>query len=312
MRIIEPGTTIDFIGKRKVAAIISVILILIAIGSLIIHGGPNYGIDFKGGTIIQVKFADTAPISEIRNIIGTLKLGEFNIQEFGSDRELLIRAQRVEETAGEETQAQRVEAALRDKYGDSFSVERVEMVGPKVGKDLREKALLALFYSLAGILIYITFRFEFRFGVAAIAALAHDTLITVGAFSLLDKEFTLTVIAALLTVVGYSLNDTIVIFDRIRENLRLKRGLKPEEVFNISINQTLSRTFLTSGTTLVVVLCIFFLGGEVIHDFSFALLVGVIIGTYSSIFVASPIILLWNRYSRQRAREKASKVSKGA
>ncbi|HJM83564.1 MAG TPA: protein translocase subunit SecF [Nitrospinota bacterium] len=303
MRIVKPETNIDFIGKRYYAAGLSIVMIFAALGSLIIHGGPNYGIDFKGGSIIQLKFDHVAPIPELRKIINTLNIGNFSIQEFGTPEEILIRIQRAEENIDGDTYTQQVESRLREQYGKSFSVERVEMVGPKVGRDLREKAVLAMVYALLGILAYITIRFEFRFGLAAIISLAHDTLVTVGFFSILDKEFTLTVIAALLTVIGYSLNDTIVVFDRIRENTRLKRGIDIEKVFNISINQTLSRTILTSGTTLVVILCIFFFGGEVIHDFSFALLIGVLVGTYSSIFVASPIILSWDSTLR-KARSK--------
>jgi preprotein translocase subunit SecF len=303
MRIVKPETNIDFIGKRYYAAGLSIVMIFAALGSLIIHGGPNYGIDFKGGSIIQLKFDHVAPIPELRKIINTLNIGNFSIQEFGTPEEILIRIQRAEENIDGDTYTQQVESRLREQYGKSFSVERVEMVGPKVGRDLREKAVLAMVYALLGILAYITIRFEFRFGLAAIISLAHDTLVTVGFFSILDKEFTLTVIAALLTVIGYSLNDTIVVFDRIRENTRLKRGIDIEKVVNISINQTLSRTILTSGTTLVVILCIFFFGGEVIHDFSFALLIGVLVGTYSSIFVASPIILSWDSTLR-KARSK--------
>lgn len=305
MRIVSPETNINFIGQRRIAAVFSAALIAASIFSLIWHGGPNYGIDFKGGTLIQLKFSEAAPLSEIRKIIGDLNIGDFSIQEFGSPEEFLVHVQQAVDAKGEDTQAQDVEAALREVYGNNFSVERVEMVGPKVGRDLREKAFMALFYSLVGILIYITLRFELRFGVAAIVALGHDTILTIGAFSIMDKEITLTVIAALLTVIGYSLNDTIVVFDRIRENLRLKRGQKLEEILNISINQTLSRTILTSCTTLVVVLSIFFLGGEVIHDLSFALLVGVLVGTYSSIFVASPAILLWHNWSMRKQADEA-------
>jgi preprotein translocase subunit SecF len=312
MRIVSPKTNVDFIGKRRAAAIFSATLIMASIFSLIWHGGPNYGIDFKGGTLIQLKFTEAVPLSEVRKIIGGLKIGDFSIQEFGSPKELLVRVQQAVDEKGEDTQAQDVEAALREVYAKSFSVERVEMVGPKVGADLREKAFLALFYSLMGILFYITVRFELRFGVAAIVALGHDTILTIGAFSIMDKEITLTVIAALLTVIGYSLNDTIVIFDRIRENLRLKRGQKLAEILNISINQTLSRTILTSGTTLVVVLSIFFLGGEVIHDLAFALLVGVLVGTYSSIFVASPFILLWHDWPRRHLADKAPSTKKSS
>ncbi len=308
MRIFSDNTKIDFIGRRRTGAIISIALILISLGSLVYHGGPNYGIDFKGGTLVHLKFKEAAPIAEVRSAIAELKLGEFSIQGFGEPEELLVRVGQ-EDSAEGESQAKIVEDKLRDVFGQNFTVERVEMVGPKVGSDLRYKALMALIYSLVGILIYITFRFEFRFGVAAIVALAHDTMITIGAFSILDKEFTLPVIAAILTVIGYSLNDTIVVFDRIRENMRIKRGLKFDELLNLSINNTLSRTLLTSGTTLIVVLSIFFLGGGVIHDFAFALLVGVFVGTYSSIFIASPTLLIWQRY-KQKSREKPAKEKK--
>lgn len=313
MRIVSPDTNIKFLGARKIAAAVSAALIFLSIGSLVYHGGPKYGIDFEGGTLIQLRFDKAPAVSSVRSAISRLDLGDFSIQRFGDPEDLLIRAPRVDEAeAGQKTRAQLIEDALREKYGDAFTVERVEMVGPKVGSDLREKAALALFYSLAGILIYITLRFEFRFGVAAIIALVHDTLITVGAFSVMGKEFTLTVIAALLTVIGYSLNDTIVVFDRIRENMRLKRGLAFEELLNVSINQTLSRTLLTSGTTLIVVLSIFFIGGEVIHDFSFALLVGIAVGTYSSIFVASPVLMLWAERSGKKPGAGGRRSGKGA
>lgn len=311
MRLIKKETKIDFLGKRRIGAVVSTAMILISLASLIYHGGPNYGIDFRGGTIVQLKFKEAAPISQVRKTISGLDMGDFNIQRFGEPEDLLVRLPRAEAVEGEENPAQTVEAALREEFGEGFTVERVEMVGPKVGSDLREKALLALFYSLAGILIYITLRFELRFGVAAIIALIHDTIITVGAFSIMDKEFTLPVVAALLTVIGYSLNDTIVVFDRIRENLRLKRGVALTELLNISINQTLSRTLLTSGTTLIVVLSIFFFGGEVIHNFSFALLVGIAVGTYSSIFVASPLLLLWSDFSKKKGGKTQSRQTKG-
>ncbi len=294
MRFIQGETRYDFLGKRAQCAIFSAILIAVAIGSLLIHGGPNYGIDFKGGSLVQIKFDKPVLLNEVRAAIGELSIGEFSVQEFGAPEEVIINVERSENNAEGLNAGQLVEKALAAKYGKGFTVERVEMVGPKVGKDLREKALLSIFYALAGILIYITIRFELKFGLAAIAALAHDTVVTLGAFSIFDKELTLPVIAAILTVIGYSLNDTIVVFDRIRENIKMKRGMKTESILNISVNQTLSRTILTSGTTIIVVLSIFFLGGEVIHDFSFALLVGVMVGTYSSIFVASPLLLIWS------------------
>jgi len=302
MRFFSGQSTIDFLGLRRVAIFFSTLLMLVGVGSLFFHGGPNYGIDFKGGSLIQVKFKQPVPPGEVRAALKSIAIGDFSVQEFGVPEEIIIN---VEQSGSDENSVgERVRAALTESYGDSFVVERIEMVGPKVGSDLREKAVLSIIYALCGILLYITFRFEFKYGVAAIAALAHDTFITIGAFSIFDKAFTLPVIAALLTVIGYSLNDTIVVFDRVRENVKLKRGMKLEDVLNLSINQTLSRTLLTSGTTLAVVLAIFFLGGEVIHDFAFALLVGVGIGTYSSIYVASPLLLLWERQVATKRKKK--------
>ncbi|MBI5815981.1 MAG: protein translocase subunit SecF [Nitrospinae bacterium] len=307
MQFLKKETNIDFLSKRKIAFGVSFLMVAISIISLAAHGGPNYGVDFKGGTIVQVKFRDATPISQVRDVVGSLKMGDFSIQEYGSAQEMMIRVPVIDEAKSGETQAQKVETALRQKFGAKFSVERVEMVGPKVGSDLRWKALLAVFYSMIGILIYLAFRFEFRFAVGAVLATIHDPLVILGAFSVLDKEFTLTVLAAVLTIIGYSLNDTIVVFDRIRENLRLKRGMPIEALLNLSVNQTLSRTILTSGFTMLVVVALFFLGGEVIHDFAFALMVGIVVGTYSSIYVASPIILYWEQIVLKK-KEAASKA----
>jgi len=241
----------------------------------------------------------TAPnIDEIRDGLKSVGLGESTIQEFGSKRDILIRVQRSEE------KLEAVGSKVRDSLGAKFNKEditvaRVEMVGPKVGRDLREKAMLSIVYAIIGIVLYISWRFELQYAIAAIIALVHDVLVTMGAFSLLDKEFTLVIVAAFLTIIGYSLNDTIVVFDRIRENLRRKGKNTLEDIINASINQTLSRTLLTSGTTLLVVIALFLFGGEIIHDFSFALLVGVIIGTYSSIFIASVFLVYW--HSRKTA-----------
>ena len=279
-------------GKRGVALIVSAILILGGLISVAMHGGLKFGIDFSGGTLIQLQFKSPPDIDNIRDGLRTINLGESTIQEFGTKNDILIRVQRSEEKL--EDVGSQVKNSLKDQFNlDDISVERVEMVGPKVGKDLREKALLSILYAIIGIVIYISWRFEFQYAIAAIIALVHDVLVTMGAFSLADKEFTLVIVAAFLTIIGYSLNDTIVIFDRIRENTR-RRGKTPLfELINTSINQTLSRTLLTSGTTLLVVLALFFLGGPIIHDFSFALLVGVLIGTYSSIFIASVFLLYW-------------------
>ena len=261
-------------------------------------GGLKYGIDFSGGTLVQLQFKTAPDIEVIRDGLKTIGLGESTIQEFGTKRDILIRVQRSEE------KLEAVGSQVRNSLGKSFNkaditVERVEMVGPKVGRDLREKALLSILYAVIGIVLYISWRFELQYAVAAIIALVHDVLITMGAFSIFDKEFTLVIVAAFLTIIGYSLNDTIVVFDRIRENLRRKGKSTLSDIINISINQTLSRTLLTSGTTLLVVLSLFFFGGEIIHDFSFALLVGVLVGTYSSIFIASVFLVFWD--SRRRA-----------
>ena len=282
----------EFLKYRKQAVFVSAFLILVTIVSIAAHGGLKYGIDFAGGTLIQLRFKEAKPVNEIRKIIDGLKIGGGDIQEFGEPEDIIIN---IHTKDGEHDGAvNAVKAGLEKSFGkDSFVVERIEMVGPKVGKDLSSKAMMALLYSMIGILIYVSYRFEYRFAFAAVIALAHDTIITVGAFSLTGKEFALPVIAALLTVIGYSLNDTIVVFDRVRENLRLKRSLEITDLVNTSINQTLGRTIITSGTTLLVVLAIFIFGGSVIHDFAFALIVGVVIGTYSSIFVASPVLISW-------------------
>lgn len=292
MQLFKHETRFDFMGKIKVAMIISGIVILVGLGSIVFSGGLKYGIDFAGGTLVQLQFKNPPDIEVIRDGLKTIGLGESTIQEFGSKKDILIRVERSEEKL--EAVGAMVKRSLSGKFNsDEITVERVEMVGPKVGRDLREKALLSILYAVIGIVIYISWRFEFQYAIAAIIALMHDVLVTMGAFSILDKEFTLVIVAAFLTIIGYSLNDTIVVFDRIRENLRRKGKLSLSEIINSSINQTLSRTLLTSGTTLLVVLALFFFGGEIIHDFSFALLVGVVVGTYSSIFIASVFLVYW-------------------
>ena len=292
MQLFKDETRFDFMGKIKAAMILSGIVILIGLGSIVFSGGLKYGIDFAGGTLVQLQFKNPPDIEVIRDGLKTIGLGESTIQEFGSKKDILIRVERSEEKL--EAVGAMVKRSLSGKFNsDEIIVERVEMVGPKVGRDLREKALLSILYAIIGIVIYISWRFEFQYAIAAIIALMHDVLVTMGAFSILDKEFTLVIVAAFLTIIGYSLNDTIVVFDRIRENLRRKGKLSLSEIINSSINQTLSRTLLTSGTTLLVVLALFFFGGEIIHDFSFALLVGVFVGTYSSIFIASVFLVYW-------------------
>ena len=292
MELIKKQTHIDFMGKFKTALMISGVLILIGIASIVMHGGLKYGIDFEGGTLVQLKFPEAPAIDSIRSVLKEMELTDSTIQEFGAPDTILIRVARADGELKE--MGTSIKKALEEKKGfTGIIIERVEMVGPKVGQDLRMKALLSILYAIIGIVIYISWRFEFQYAIAAIIALIHDVLITMGAFAVLDKEFTLVIVAAFLTIIGYSLNDTIVVFDRIRENTRRRSKESLSDTINTSINQTLSRTLLTSGTTLLVVVALFFLGGEIIHDFSFALLVGVVIGTYSSIFIASVFLVYW-------------------
>lgn len=340
MAIIKEGVNINFVGNRTKAYFLSGALILLTIVTLAARGGPNYGVDFAGGILIQAKFDDQTNAQAVRDGLAEVGMEEASIQSFGAadNHEFLIRVQE----KGQELEglAAKVETSLENRFGsETVEIRRVEMVGPKVGKDLRQKALFAIFYAILFILIYISGRFELqwaksivvagalmgavylaslagigvtglivvalvvtlavcfafklKYALGANVALIHDVAITVGIFSLLNKEMTLTIVAALLTIVGYSLNDTIIVFDRIRENMRKHRKTPYEKVINTSINETLSRTILTSGTTLAVVLSLLFLGGPVIADFAFALMIGVLIGTYSSIFVASPILMIW-------------------
>ncbi len=276
-------TNIDFMGRRKAAMVFSILLILLSIGSLATRG-LSFGIDFTGGTLIEVAYPDAADLGEIRDLLEEAGFGDALVQHFGTSRDVLIRiAPRADRASAE--LSEQVLTALKNA-DSAVEMRRVEFVGPQVGEELTEQGGLAVLYALLGILIYITLRFEYRFSFGAVAALVHDVLITLGVFSLLQVEFDLTVLAAILAVIGYSLNDTIVVFDRIRENFRKMRKGTPTEVMNVSINQTLARTVMTSLTTLLVLFALFFLGGEIIHSFALALIVGVFIGTYSSIFVA--------------------------
>jgi preprotein translocase subunit SecF len=328
MRFIKPDTNFDFVGRKKLAFLLSITCIVISFLSLAIHKGPRLGVDFAGGTLVQLKSG-----------LATMGLSKSSVQQFGqqTDHEFLIRTELAYEN--DEGIAAEIKSALKSSTEADVEIRRVEMVGPQVGEDLRKKALFAMFYALLFITIYISGRFELKwlvsgvvaaaligvvyifnlfdvsipfligaalivslivfwflelkYAMGAIVALIHDVIITVGIFSIFDKEFTLPIIAALLTIIGYSLNDTIIVFDRIRENLR-KHHKKPLPfIINRSINETLSRTLLTSLTTLVVVVTLFILGGGIIHDFAFALIIGIVVGTYSSVFVASPILLAW-------------------
>lgn len=292
MQIIKHDINIDFVGKRKLALIVSAVMILIGLASLVVNGGPNYGIDFVGGTLVQVKFAENTDAARIKDGLASLELGSVVVQRFGDDpNEFLIR---VQESGEGKDLSGLISGSLESVYGEGkVDIRRVEMVGPQVGKDLRQKGLLSISYAMIGILVYIAWRFELRYAIGAIIALLHDVLITLGAFSITGREIDLPIIAAFLAIIGYSLNDTIIVYDRIRENYGKHQKLGFGEVVNRSINETLSRTILTSGTTLMVVLALFIFGGGVIHNFAFAMLVGILVGTYSSIFVASPLLILW-------------------
>ncbi|HUV59457.1 MAG TPA: protein translocase subunit SecF [Desulfatiglandales bacterium] len=359
MQFIKTDINIDFIGQRKIALLLSGALILLTILLLLFRGGPNYGVDFAGGILIQVRFNHQVTPGEIREALKPIGLQDSIVQEFGEKgkSEYLIRVSKTDiDLSGLSSE---VKKSLNSMFGEAnVEVRRVEMVGPKVGEDLREKALFAIFYALLFMVIYISGRFEYKwtmsiimaaslaFGVyiisaigmsiiwliavallitiglcwslrleyalGAIVALFHDVIITMGAFALTNREITLPVVAALLTIVGYSLNDTIVVFDRIRENYRRQRNRDFAEVINHSINETLSRTLLTSATTLIVVGSLFILGGGVIHDFAFALFVGILVGTYSSIYVASPVLLIWSSQVSEGGGVRTNRRRKGS
>ncbi len=345
MRFIKSDINLNFLGKSKLAFYISATMILISFFSLLLHKGPKYGIDFAGGTLIQVKLFAPTDINIIKSGLDTINFGKSSVQQFGDkeENEYLIKTDRSVMTS--QGLSGKVKNALKDATGNEVEIRRIEMVGPQVGKDLREKALFAMFYALLFITIYISGRFELKwilsgimaaalmscvyflsfinvsipilitaalilalilfwflnlkYAMGAIVALIHDVIITVGIFSIFDKEFTLPIIAALLTIIGYSLNDTIIVFDRIRENLKKYRKKPLDFVINRSLNETLSRTILTSLTTLTVVIALFVIGGGIVHDFAFALIIGILIGTYSSIYVASPILLIWRRHGKK-------------
>ncbi|WP_058556911.1 protein translocase subunit SecF [Thiohalocapsa sp. ML1] len=288
---------VDFMGKRYIAAVLSGVVLLICLGSILFRGF-DFGLDFTGGTVIELGFEEPVEIATVTNALGEGGFPAAVVQYFGSRTDILIRLPPVAE--GEAASAQRSDEVLRvldEAISGQVDLRRVEFVGPQVGEELREQGGLAVLFALIGILIYVAVRFEWRFAVGAVAALIHDVLFTVGMFSLFQIEFDLTVLAAVLAVIGYSLNDTIVIFDRIRENFRKMRKGTVMEITNRSINQTLSRTIITSGTTLLVLLALYFLGGQAIESFSLALIIGIVIGTYSTIYIATAIAV-WLGVSR--------------
>jgi preprotein translocase subunit SecF len=343
MQIIKPDVNINFVGRRKIAFSASLIMILMSIVSLILHGGPKYGIDFAGGAEVLATFDSPVTTGQIKATLADMGFERPSVQKYGDAEGNTFRML----LSGQEAESAELTAKLKTELAKSTGAQVLEnsfsfeMVGPQVGRDLREKALMAMFFALLFITVYISGRFELKwmisavmaaalalavyalkviglsipalmlaamvvtlvlfwvlnlkYAMGAIVALVHDVTITVGLFSMFDKEFTLPIIAALLTIIGYSLNDTIIVFDRIRENMRKQHRQPLATIINKSVNETLSRTLLTSLTTLIVVVILFIFGGGIIHDFAFALLSGIIVGTYSSIFVASPILLAWQR-----------------
>ncbi len=283
-------TNINFMGQRYLAMILSAILIIASFAGLWIKG-LNFGIDFTGGTLIELSYPTPVELPELRSNLSESGFGQAIVQHFGSAEDVLIRIA-PQDGLNSAQLSNQVLDALAAATEEEITLRRVEFVGPQVGDELTEDGALAVLYALFGVLIYVALRFEWRFSVGSVAALVHDVILTIGVFAWTGMQFDLTVLAAILAVIGYSLNDTIVVFDRVRENFRTMRNGTPVEITNIAVNQMLSRTIMTSATTLVVLLSLFFLGGEIIHGFATALIIGVVVGTYSSTYVASAVALL--------------------
>ncbi len=308
-KLVPANVNLQFIPKKKAFFVFSALLVLVSVALFTIKG-LNYGIDFKGGIMIEVRTPEAAPIGDMRSRLSALGLGEVALQEFGQPTDVLIRIQR---QAGGEAAQQAAVAKVKEALGPGVQYRRTEFVGPKVSKELFLDGLMAVSFAILAMLVYIWFRFEWQFGLGAVTALVHDVLTTIGIFAFLDLEFNLSTVAAILTIAGYSINDTVVVYDRVRENLRKFKKLPLPELLNNSINQTLSRTLMTSLTTLLALLSLYFLGGEVIRDFSFAMIWGVIIGTYSSICLAVPVLLYLNirrgRGGEPKGRELAEEAA---
>ncbi len=292
MQILQGKSTIDFMSKRTIAMVFSIVLIIASIGSLFVNG-LNFGIDFTGGYLIEVGYETDVDIEPIRTALAENGFEDAVVQHFGTAKDILVRIA-PREDINRAGLSDRILAILQKDSTQQVDMRRVEFVGPQVGEELRDQGGLAMLVALGGILLYVSFRFQFKSAVGAILALVHDVIITVGVFSITQMDFDLSVLAALLAVIGYSLNDTVVVLDRIRETFRNVRKRSPVEILNLSINQTLSRTLMTSLTTLLVLTALFVFGGEVIHGFAFALIIGVLIGTYSSIYVASSTLMAMN------------------
>ena len=290
IRLVPVGTKIDFMRFRKIAGFLSLAMIIGSAG-LFFTKGLNFGIDFRGGILMEIRTDQPTDMSKIRRTLNDLNLGEVQLQEFGQPTDVLIRIER--QPNGEKGQQAAV-LKVKTSLGDEVSYRRTEFVGPKVGGELIEAGITAVLVALTAMLVYIWFRFEWQFGVGAVSALLHDVILTIGIFSLLGLEFNLSTVAAILTIAGYSINDTVVVYDRVRENLRKYIQMPLYELLNLSVNGTLSRTLLTSLTTLIALAALYFFGGEVIKGFSFAMIWGVIVGTYSSIFIAVPLLVYMN------------------
>jgi len=300
------NTNFNFMGARKIAFGASIVLIVVGLISILGHRGLTLGVDFSGGVLLQVRSEQKIPTQEMRRVLGGMGLADAEIQQFGDEGEAIIRVR--QERASPTLAADIVEALNAHDPQNRTELRRQELVGPKVGAELRTTATIAVIVALIGMLIYIWIRFEFMFGLGGVAALAHDVVITLGLLSLTNREITLQIVAALLTIVGYSINDTIVVYDRIRENRKKMYGKSLVDIVNRSVNETLSRTINTSLTTLLVLIALYFLGGEVIRDFAFALMIGIIVGTYSSVYIATPLVVDWQlaQDARRRSRLKAA------
>lgn len=302
IKLVPDDTNINFIGLRYVAFALSLLIMLGSVG-LVAKQGLNFGIDFAGGTLMEIKTPSKPDLSDMRSMLNDLGLGGISIQEFGASDDLLIRLPEQPKPEGWEegdhdpnTEAvSTIRAALDQKFTDgAVDYRRVEFVGPQVGEELKKQGLMAVLFSLLGIMAYVWFRFEWQFGVASIVALAHDAVATIGLFALTQMEFNLSTVAAVLMIAGYSINDTVVAFDRIRENLRKYKKTDLKDVLNMSVNQMLSRTLMTSITTLLALIALYMFGGAVIQGFVYALIFGIVIGTYSSVFIAAPLLLFMN------------------
>lgn len=300
MRLVPDNVNLDFLNKRYIAFIFSGLLLALSVMSLF-HQGLNYGIDFLGGTTIEAAQSEAVDIAALRQRLGALDLGQVQIQEFGNDKTVLIRVSAASVSQAAENELSAVEQ-IRNELQD-FDIRRVEVVGPQISGELISTGLIAVALAIAAMLVYIWFRFEWQFGVGAVLALVHDVALTIGVFSLLQIEFNISILAALLTIVGYSMNDTVVVYDRVRETLRKYKRMDLIDLLNEAINSTLSRTTMTSLTTLLALVALYTLGGEVIRGFTFAMIWGIVIGTYSSIFVAAPLLVIlgvkrdWSEHS---------------